>query len=614
MCVALFGMLAIGVCQAQNWQQAIDYTINVELSENHQLQGTVDFVYYNNSPDTLDRLYVHLYFNAFQPNSMMDVRSRSIVDADPRVQDRIANLDESAQGYIHLSNPLEGDQALVFKEEGTVATLFLARALVGGDSTRITVDFTGQVPEQVRRSGRDNAEQIRYSMAQWYPKVAAYDEQGWHAHDYVGREFYGIWGRYEVKIVAPAYLEVAATGLLQSVVPYGKVYKNPTKGLRQWHYVAADVHDFVWAADEGYIQDSVRVASGQTLRFYYTEPVQEVWKQLQPYAARAFEQLNALLGPYPYTEYAIIQGGDGGMEYPMATLVTGNRTLESLVGVVVHEMAHSWYQSTLATNESLYAWMDEGFTTYAATRINNAIWDRPVSFSSQYQFYYAMVKGEKEERLNTWSDHFTTNSAYYLAAYAKGAIFQHQLSYIVGQQTLDNILLRYYDTWKFRHPRPIDYIRVAEKATNLQLGWYLEYFANTTQTIDYAISGVQAVGEDSTEIIIERRDVMPMPIEFLLTDTAGNTTLYYIPLQLLRGRKQEVEGAVPRKDLSAWPWTHPYYRIVIDRPLRDIQELKIDPSGRMADIDQTNQLYKAGDTRAVSTSERQYMYSGTILP
>ena len=221
--------------------------------------------------------------------------------------------------------------------------------------------------------------------------------------------------------------------------------------------------------------------------FTIPQRVQDAWKQMQPYALRAFEHLNRLFGTYIYPEYSIIQGGDGGMEYPMATLVTGQRSLKSLVGVVVHEMAHAWYHTALASNESLYAWLDEGFTTYAATRVSQLLWNPAVEnvflvdFSNLYTAYYKIVQAGAEERMNTLSDHFTTNKAYSVAAYVKGAIFQHQLSYIVGQQTLDKALLRYYAEWKYRHPSPQDYIRVVEKTADLQLAWYLEYFANTTK-------------------------------------------------------------------------------------------------------------------------------------
>lgn len=188
--------------QGQNyWQQQVDYQMDISFDvSNHQFKGKQKLTYINNSPDTLKRIFYHLYFNAFQPNSMMDVRSRTISDPDRRVGDRISKLTASEIGYQKVQSLTQGSEKLDFVVEGTVLEVTLARPILPGQTTVFNMEFEGQVPVQIRRSGRNNAEGIDYSMAQWYPKVAEYDERGWHAHPYVGREFYAPWGDFEVNI------------------------------------------------------------------------------------------------------------------------------------------------------------------------------------------------------------------------------------------------------------------------------------------------------------------------------------------------------------------------------------------------------------------------------
>ena len=600
------------LAQSAYWQQRADYVMSVHLdTQTHTLRGTQQLSYYNQSPDTLRKVYYHLYFNAFQPGSMMDVRSRTIQDPDPRVRDRILHLEDTEQGYQHIVSLTQYGKALTYKTEGTILIVFLEEALLPDQHTLLEMKFEAQVPVQIRRSGRNNTEDIAYSMSQWYPKIAEYDYQGWHAVPYVGREFHGVWGNFDVKIHIDSSYTVAATGLLQNAPAIGKGYtstlhkshtpdttlQHATRALpqstRTWHFTAEHVHDFVWAADPNYLHDTLKVENGPLLRFFYTPKVQEKWQAMKPYAAQAFSYLNKHFGQYPYPVYSIIQGGDGGMEYPMATLVTGERSLQSLVNVVVHEVAHSWYQGLLATNESRYAWMDEGFTTYATTLTMQAIF-KPIQtadpFEGLQQYYRKICASGTEEPMNTLADHFLQNSSYSMASYAKGALFLHQLSYIVGQQTLVKGLRTYFDTYAYKHPTPWHFIRTIEKIADIHLGWYYEYMANSTASVDYGIYHIGKGGRaKSTRIVLERKGRMPMPIELRLSQRNGEQALYYIPLQAMYGTKKEYAQSMTRHTLSAWPWTHPYYTFEVPVKFKDILSLTIDPSARLLDVNMENQ-------------------------
>lgn len=583
--------------------------IIIDVNTN-QFTGKQTIKYQNNSPDTLNRVFYHLYFNAFQPGSMMDVRSRTIADPDPRVRDRILGLQEDGIGYQRVVSLTQDGASLEHTTEETVLGVPLAKPILPGQSTTLVMEFEAQVPVQIRRSGRDNAEGIRYSMAQWYPKLAEYDEDGWHANPYIGREFYGVWGSYDVKITIPADYVVAATGVLQNPQEIGHGYSDkqkPDKPKKDasltYHFQADRVHDFVWAADPDYQHTTAQVPDGPLLHFFYqTDTLVEQWEQLPALTVKAFAYMNEHFGKYPYPSYSVIQGGDGGMEYPMATLITGHRSFPSLVGVTVHELIHSWYQGVLGTNESLYPWMDEGFTSYADSRAFYFLFNNtdPSPFdpsanpqAGSYASYFALVESGLEEPMTTHSDHYATNRAYGSAAYSKGAVFLHQLSYVVGMPAFERGMRRYFNTWKFKHPDAHDFLRVMEKESGLELDWYLEYFVNSIRTIDYGIESVEG-DEQQTNVTLNRVGAMPMPLDVLVTYQDGRQELFYIPLRIMRGEKKN-ETDLKRTVLADWPWTYPTYRMTVPYPASDIKSMVIDPSMRLADVDRGNNRYPADD-------------------
>jgi hypothetical protein len=531
--------------QDYRWQQRVEYTMNIRLDvKTKQVHGDQKLIYYNNSPDTLTRVYYHLYFNAFQPGSMMDVRSRNISDPDRRVADRISKLKEDEIGFQHIQSLKQDGKDVTVISDQTIAEVILAKPILPRTKTTFDMTFDSQVPLQVRRSGRDNREGIAFSMTQWYPKLAEYDFQGWHADQYVAREFHGVWGDFDVTITLDPTFIVAGTGILQNPEKIGYGYeKEGTKVARPagdltWHFIAKNVIDFAWAADPDYSHDRVQVPHGPEVHFFYqkNEKTADNWKNLQPYTTKIFEYLNLHFGRYPFTTYSVIQGGDGGMEYPMCTLIMGESSFTGLSGTVAHEVAHSWYQMALATNESLYAWMDEGFADFASGEAHASISGEEDTHAASYAGYFGLVSSGLQEPASQHSDHFSTNRAYGAAAYSMGAVFLQQLKYLIGDDNFDKGMLRYYATWKMRHPEPNDFIRVMEKVSGLQLHWYLQYWINSTKRIDYGISSVVGIGE-STRVTLERLGEFPMPIDLVVNYADGSREMYYIPMNELLGKK-----------------------------------------------------------------------------
>ncbi len=599
MAIAIFFVI-ISV-EAQNntsyWQQNVDYTMEIDMDvETFQYKGKQTAVYTNNSPDVLKRVFYHLYFNAFQPGS----RSLTISDPDSRVGDRISKLSPSEIGYIKPTLLTQNGVPLHYKVEGTVLEVSLSTPINPGESTTLYMEWDAQVPVQIRRSGRNNKEGVALSMAQWYPKLAEYDFQGWHADPYIAREFHGVWGSFDVKITIDSEYTIGGTGYLQNPEEIGHGYgkkgmkpAKPKKGKYTWHFNADNIHDFTWAADNNYIHDTYPGPNGVTLHFFYKNDPEIIdnWKSLQPKTAELLQYFNENIGPYPYKQYSVIQGGDGGMEYAMCTLITGKRKLGSLIGVTSHEIAHSWFQFLLATNEAKHEWMDEGFTSYISAKAMNSVMGKEKSnpFARSYRNYFFLAKRGAEQPQSTHADRYATNQSYGIASYSKGAVFLAQLGYVIGQENLDKTLKQYFKDWAFKHPTPNDFIRVAEKVSGFELDWYLTDWTQTTNTIDYGIKEVQT-NKDATIITLERIGLMPMPIDLYVTYTDGSKESFYIPLRMARAEKPNPTPAIERSVVADWAWAYPTYDLRIANG-KKVLSVKIDPTGLMADIEPENNTF-----------------------
>jgi hypothetical protein len=587
------------------WQQEVEYEMMVDMNaEKHQYQGEQKLVYHNNSPDTLHKVFYHLYFNAFQPGSQMDVRSRTIKDPDDRVGDRISKLSEVEIGYIKVDQLLQDGENVQREVVGTVLEVDLSEPILPGEKSTFNMKFNAQVPLQIRRSGRDNEEGIEFSMTQWYPKIAEYDYQGWHADPYIAREFHSVWSSFDVKIRMDKDYTIGATGYLQNPEEIGHGYtdeKVKPKGEKlTWHFKASKVLDFTWGADPDYVHDTLEMDNGTILHFFYQDkinnkenkgtPIEENWQKLQAKTKALFEYYNEHIGEYPYDQYSVIQGGDGGMEYPMCTLITGERNFESLVGVTAHEAAHSWFQHLLATNETKHEWMDEGFTTYISVLAEDKVLEQNKEFPLEraYSVYRQLATSGVEQPQTTHADRYRYNFAYGASAYSKGAVFLSQLGYIIGKENLDRTLKRYYEKWKFRHPTPNDFIRVAEKISGAELSWYLDEWTKTTNTVDYGIKDIQVdVQGRQTIITLERIGLMPMPIEVEVTLENGSKEMYYLPLRIMRWEKSGMDNVE-----DDWAWAFPTYELTLPVANYAVQKVEIDPSGKMADVNLDNNIYE----------------------
>jgi Peptidase family M1 domain len=625
----VFGQVS---AQPDRWQQHVKYTMNVAMDvQTNQFSGSQTLAYTNNSPDTLDHVFYHLYWNAFRPGSMMDTRSRELgkityntgrrggeqQDWDPRIADRILHLRPDEIGYQQILSLSMNGVPQTFEVDETIMKANLTKPILPHSTVVFQMQFTAQVPLQIRRSGRDNPKTgVRYSMSQWYPKMCEYDYEGWHPTPYVEREFYGVWGDYDVTISIDKSYLLGGTGYLVNAAQVGYGYETPgTKVVRPagdklvWHFVAPEVHDFMWAADPEFKHLVRRVRNGMVLHVIYKnknhDPHQDtLWNNLADAAVMVLPFVEKTFGPYPWKQYSFVHGGDGGMEYPMSCLIDNPG-----IGNAFHEWMHSWYQGMMGTNESEYAWMDEGFTSYAAARVVADYWQErlkldpgnaslqqivakdsttlPEHHASAYNSYYMLVKSGLEEPLTTHADHFNTNLAYGLGSYGKGEMFLEQLGYITGVEVRDKILREYYRLWRFKHPNVNDFMVVAQKVSGMQLDWYKEYWINTTKTIDY---GIDSLWEENGKSAIRLKMVgyMPMPIDVVVTYKDGSKEMAYIPQYFMFGAKPQEDSSIRRTVFDPWKWTTPTYTFELGRHLLDLKSVEIDPTQRMADVDRKN--------------------------
>ena len=616
--------------QPDRWQQRVKYTMNIDVDAvANRFTGKQKLEYSNNSPEILNRVFYHLYWNAFQPNSSMDIRSRELgknlvngrPDWDGRVRDRISKLKEDEIGYQKIISLKMNGVPQPFKYHETILEVDLTKPIAAKSTVVFEMEFEAQVPVQIRRSGRDNpGTGVRYSMSQWYPKICEYDYEGWHPTPYVAREFYGVWGDFDVTVSIDKTYKLAGTGVLMNAAETGWGYdaagtelKPTAKDKRSWHFIGNNVHDFVWAADPAYKHLVRKMPNdGPTINVIYKYKEndaknEEEWKSLADAAVIVLPFMESKFGKYPYPQYSFIQGGDGGMEYPMATLLFG----PGFDGAF-HEWMHSWYQMMLGTNESLYAWMDEGFTTYATDlvlayyrdkvtrkeqagdpvalqKLDSAAAALPLDHADNYAAYYFLAASKYEEPLTTHADHFNTNFGYSLASYVKGCVFMEQLGYIIGAGTRDKVLLEYYRQWRFKHPNAADFVKIAEEVSGIKLDWYKEYWCSTTKTINYAIDSLWEEGNVS-KIRLKRIGQMPMPVDLELTFKNGGKEMHYVPLNLMYGEKPAENVTQKREVHEEWKWTHPTYIVEFKHRLTDIKKVEIDPGKRMADVDQSNNV------------------------
>lgn len=592
---------------ADAWQQRVFYTMDVRLSpEERTLVGRQRLVYYNNSPDTITYVYYHLFYRAFRSGSMFFRLNRT---------EEQQRLDPRLQGDVRIDTLSQDGAPLRWTIDETIARVELDHPVLPGDSTVLEMSWFTRIPILIRRGGYQSPEGIEFSMAQWYPKIAAYDQSGWHPDIYVKREFYGVFGSYRVSITLPAQYVVAATGTLLNpeVVRCGYEFSNrdtvilyPASGtgVKTWVFQADSVHDFAWSADPDYFHEITHV-DGVTIHLLAERNVRGYWTSAAGAARSIMAYYSRRFGNYAWPSFTIAQGGDGGMEYPMIVLVTGYRTEASLAGVIAHETAHQWFYGMLGNNETDEAWLDEGFAEYLTdqakrdtlgiigtehpyTGLNRLVYPWWFSPYTAVESYYRLALLGLDEPLSTPHDRFL-NDASSALVYHKGHAVLGMLQTMLGDSVFDEGMRRYVRAWRWRHPTTRDFEREMERTSGMRLDWFFNQWITLGRHCDYsldALSSVESADGWTTEIEMSRDDGIAMPLIVELTYASGTAERMFVPIDLWR--RPDIRLVGPR-----WDWVDRKYHTAITTP-EEVVSAVIDPDGTLLDLDRTDNRRNTG--------------------
>ncbi|MFZ1530412.1 MAG: M1 family metallopeptidase [Ferruginibacter sp.] len=459
------------------WQQQVNYKIKVSLdTAAGSLTGNVKMQYYNNSPDTLYFIWIHLWPNAYKNDrtafseQQLEMSSTSFYFSTEKQRGYINRLDFKVNDISAATedHPLHQD----------IVKLILPAALAPQKNISIETPFHVKLPAQFSRSGIIKKS---YQLTQWYPKPAVYDQKGWHPMPYLDMgEFYSEFGNFNVEINTPAGFKIAATG--------NKLQENENAGIQTSVYQLNNIHDFAWFASKDYIikHDTLQLSS-KTIDVYacYYKENEKQWKNSIRFIKDAILTKSRWLGEYPYSTVTVVDKKgkeDGGMEYPTITLVSTPATEKGLDFLIYHEVGHNWFYGILASNERQHPWMDEGMNTYYDNRYMQEKYGEPFDYLEIKSAFLKkrlpadlfstgldmMTVIKKDQPVETPSENFSAVN-YNIIAYGKTGKWMKMLEAELGQPLFDSCMRAYYETWKFRHPYPEDFKMAMEKASGKHL-------------------------------------------------------------------------------------------------------------------------------------------------
>lgn len=578
------------------WQQRVEYQLDVRLDDQtNAVQGREKLKYYNHSQDTLRRVFFHLYWNAFQPNSAYARWAEHTKDF--ATNKKLFDLKPEEIGKQEIFSVQQNGNAVSYRVNETIMEVELSRPLKPGDYDVFDIAWQGQVPVAIKRCGRDNSEGVAYSFTQWYPKICAYDRFGWHADPYIGREFYGEFGSFKVNITLPKKYVVAATGILQNGNTIGYGYEDegvkppPNYGfVNVWKFEADNIHDFAWSADAEYTHEKVKAREGLTLHFFY-QPSPDVtpeFAQLKDFAVRNLPFIESEFGRYLYPQFSFVQGGEWAMEYPMMTLMENTKRGSGLTATAVHEWMHNWFYGMIGNNENDFPWLDEGFASYAASDI--LAHETPDSANALRRVAADVVvqySARVPESLSTPANLFKNSEDYFFCSYSKAETFLWQLRYIVGDDAFKNGMLRYYTDWHYKHPTGLDFLREMERTSGMELDWYYASWIKTLKSIDYGVEKVAADGASATIVTLKNYGDLPMPAEVRVEFRDGSSEWHYIPLDMQYGAKR---FPAEKTIITHAPWSFAVdtYELRLDKSVDGIKSVTIDPERWTADMKREN--------------------------
>jgi Peptidase family M1 domain len=601
------------------WQQRADYVIRATLDTAGRLvRGEERITYTNNSPDTLRYVWLHLEQNLFNSES----RGYRVFGQDPRfgtkgaeVTVRLLKVGEPAIASARArrgvpARPAVPASALEYTVNGTVMRIDLARPLPPKGQQVLELAWWFPFGTNSNRMGVEDIDGATiYEVAQWYPRMAVYDDvRGWNTEQYLGQgEFYLEYGSFDVSLRVPADMIVAATGSLQNpdevltaaqrarlarartsqqtVIIRGKdeigdpASRPPTPyPTLTWRFTADSVRDFAWAAARHFVWDAVGVNGGKTLAMsFYPPSADSLWKEATQYAKTAIEYYSKQWMPYPYPYASNVNGIEGGMEYPMIVFCHNRADAPGLYSVTDHEFGHTWFPMMVGSNERQYGWMDEGFNSF----MNHYSFPRefpqqplPTARGVADTYIKNALSGD-EEPIMAPADRMRTSENWRQALYNKPALGLVILrEHITSPDRFDPVFREYIRRWAYKHPTPADFFRTMEDGLGEDMSWFWRSWFYTTDRLDQAVDSV-AVSDSSgvvSRVYLRNAGRMPMPVELGLVMNDGSTQRVRLPVEIWGLRNS--------------------YTALIAGP-KKVNSVVIDPDGWYPDVDRSNNRWPA---------------------
>jgi hypothetical protein len=551
------------------WQNRADYVIEVILDENnHSLKGSVSITYKNNSPEPLDFIWVYLEQNRFTKDSRGTLTtpvqgSRYVGDLDGGY--KIENLRAQVQGK---NKPVSSE----FMINDTRMQVFFAEPIPSnGGQAVISMDFEYMIPEKgMDRMGRVKVKDgTIYAMAQWYPKVAVFDDvMGWNTDPYLGAgEFYLGYGDFDYKITVPFDHIVVASGELvnpgqvltreqqrriklaadsddrvylispEEITDYPKT-RPKNEGVLTWHFKMKNSRDVAFSSSKAFIWDAARInlPSGKKAMIQSVYPREsdgfEAWGRSTEYGKASIEHYSDMWYEYPYPVAINVAADISGMEYPGLNFCSYRSKSEGLWGVTDHEFGHNWFPMIVGTNERRHAWMDEGFNTfmnyYSNLAFNNGEYSNNLI---QTRRYVNWLTNKDREPIVTHPDRTQANNLG-MVAYMKPALGLIMLrEYILGPEKFDKAFRSYINTWAYKHPQPADFFNHMENVSGENLDWFWKGWFYSNANIDLAINGVYPYGADYL-VSLSNLGELPMPVLLEITFEDGEKERRMLPVEI----------------------------------------------------------------------------------
>lgn len=568
-----------GVPGPDYWQQRADYTLIASLdTATTEVTGSVQITYTNNSPDTLTYVWLQADQNLYRTGS----KGSALFPADSRWGVR------GFQGGYTFSDVRVGGMSAQPRIDDTMMRIDLPAPLAPrGGKTTISMKYSFRVPEHGSdRMGRDSA---LYEIAQWYPRLAVYDDvRGWNTDPYLGQgEFYLEYGDFDYSVTVPAGYVVAGSGVLQNpndvltaeqrsrlstasnssaviqvitAAEAAAAKAQPKPGTKTWHFRARNVHDVAWAAAPDFRWDATSWNGILTQAYYEFPKSGKSWEQAAEQTQWTIRQYSQLFFPFPYPQATSVAGPVGGMEYPMFVMVGyGSDDPASIFGTINHEHGHEWFPMIVGSNERRYAWMDEGINTYINAFANEARYPGQSAYPLYLRNWADAVSHGTQSPLMTAPDNIDP-TALGAIGYRKPALVLLTLrNHVLGAPAFDGAFREYIRAWAFKHPTPADFFRTIETSTGEDLSWFWRSFFYTTDVLDIGIDSVTTRvtdGQNFAKISLHRFTSIPFPVRFRVRYADGTTEDFSLPVNVW-ARGNRFDAIVPVRSrvtgVRLWP-------------------------------------------------------------